>query len=141
MKTIYFLSKALFLLLLIGCSDGIGPKNGYGIVGEWRLFERGGSPGSGYYTEPVPANPLQSLTFTSDGQIYKVGDSKGALFYFFENANRFRVDSTEKGLLLWTKSKKKDKDESYYHIKFQGDTLTLYPPCIEGCHFAFVKIR
>jgi hypothetical protein len=136
MKAIHFSRKALLVFLLIGCS--IDPKNGYGIVGEWRLYERGGSPGAGYYTVAIPANPLQSLTFRSDGQIYKQGDEANTLF---KDASRYRVDSTQNGLALWTKSKKKDSDEFFYHIQFQGDTLILSPSCFEGCHFGLVRIR
>ena len=137
MKRMRFLSVAFFLSCLLSCSkDELNPYE-QSIIGSWRLYERGSSPGSGYSITPIPAEPLQSLTFRSNGQFDKQGDK----WIFFEDANYYRIDSTKRGLELWTRNKKRGKDEFSYRIQFRNDTLILSPYCFEGCHFGLVRIR
>lgn len=135
------LCQVLFLLFLASCTGGtseVGPVEGSGIVGSWRLYETGLSPGAGYYVTPVPSKPPQILIFTSDGRIQKQG--KRAI-EAFQQANYYRIDSTNYGLALWTKKLKSDTTEYYYYLSFQANTIRLAPPCIEGCHLGFIRTR
>ncbi len=131
------LCLALLLFLLLGCSKNDLSPEAQNIVGTWRLHEIGYSPGSGYYTNSVPERPLQSLTFTEKGQLSKEGENLNGMF----KAPHYRVNPTQKDWEIEFLDKKKDKSGAIAKFYIKGDTLTVVPPCIEGCHYAFVRIR
>ncbi len=130
-----------YLLVLLGfvlnCSDKSVSPEQYGLQGSWRLYEEGGSPGFGYFVTPVPAEPVQSLTFTNRGQIL----SKGERFNSFDQVVHYRIDSTSVGPRLTLSPEPDGKPFLIGSFKIRGDTLRINPLCYEGCHYGLVRIR
>lgn len=130
---------SLLLVVLSGCSqDEATPKNksGLGIVGRWRLFRVDGSIGGGSsYTTPVPAKPLQALTFTNQGRVNKEGNQLGDYY----DRPFYRVDSSK--TQLWFLANEKDTTGYVVGLFIRGDTMNIIPPCYEGCGASFVRIE
>lgn len=122
--------------MLLGCakSDVIP---GQGIVGNWRLYETGYSPGAGYYTNQIPKKPLQRLTFTSDGKLTSEGKNLSGM----AETPYYRVDSTQYGLKIIFLRTRTDTTRFENSLRIEGNHMTIAPPCIEGCHMAFVRIH
>ncbi|MBT1702214.1 hypothetical protein [Chryseosolibacter indicus] len=114
----------------------VEPKN---VAGRWVLYERGYSPGSGYITEQIPANPAQEITleqtkrFTSN--IQGLSDYK---FYEILDDTNLQVK-----VLALFKAKPEgfveiNNLEHSYNLEVKDGNLRLaYRFCIEGCHMAF----
>lgn len=134
MKTIQFIAIIASLTCTLGCTDKELRPYECSLVGTWRLFEEAGSTGAQWYVHPVPASPLQSLTFTRDGKVSGQGD---ALSTF--NRPMYRVISENEQVKLEVYGK--DTDGFKSTLRIEGDTMYLAPPCREGCHYGFVKIR
>ena len=126
------------LLLLLSCSPNDLLPDRYGIQGAWRLYEEGGSPGFGYFVTPVPANPLQRLTFTNTGELRREGERLNNSFF---QSPYYRVDSTRAAFRLVFLASKKDTTGYAVGLAIRGDTMRITPTCYEGCHFGFVKIH
>ena len=118
-------------------SDGLGPA-GSSIEGAWRLYERGYSPGSGYYVDTISSIPLQSLTFTKKGEVYRQGDLKGPFAFTFPY---YRVTTSQNDLKIQFLNSKKEESTNSLGLRILGDTMRITPGCIEGCHYGFVRIR
>ncbi|MBO9637303.1 MAG: hypothetical protein J7576_03965 [Siphonobacter aquaeclarae] len=97
--------------------------SGEGLVGNWQLFEEGSSPGAGYYITKIPANPAQMLWFRENGT--------------WESNIRNKPSS---GQYSYTDSTLSFQNGTVRY-KISGDTLTIHPPCYEGCHSAYVRVR
>ncbi len=131
---------SLLLLTLIGisCQRAQTPVvPGDGLVGSWQYVERGYSPGAGYIIEPIPRNPVQRVDFLSDSTVRLV-NIKDQLF---ATARTYRLDSTQRGKQLSLFDGEKTIIGFPMSISIRNDTLRLSPPCIEGCHFAFVRLQ
>ncbi len=125
----------LLLLLLLGCSkNDLLP--GQRIVGTWRLYETGYSPGAGYYVDKIPKRPLQYITLSNDGRLSSEGKNLRGIF----EAHYYRVDSTQYGLKIIFMEKKTDTTGFVNSLQIEGNTMRISPACIEGCHMAFVRI-
>lgn len=119
----------LFLLLLAVAACKKEDKafydrvSGSGLPGNWQLFEEGASPGYGYYITKIPANPAQILRFRDDGT----------------------WESNIRNMPASGKYSFTDSTLTYYNntvrYKISGDTLTIRPPCYEGCHSAYVRVK
>lgn len=130
-----------WLLILLGlalsCSEkGLVPDE-YGLQGSWRLYEEGGSPGFGYVVTPVPASPLQRLTFTSQGQLL----TEGKRFSSFGRVAYYRIDSASAGPWLTLSAEPAGKSFLGGHFQIRADTLRIVPACYEGCHYSLVRMR
>jgi hypothetical protein len=128
------LATAFFLVSVLGCADKEPRPYELSLVGTWRLFEQAGSTGAQWYVLPVPATPLQSLTFTRNGKLSGQGD---ALSNF--DRPRYRIVSENEQMKL--EAYGKDMDGFKSTLRIEGDTMYIAPPCREGCHYGFVKIR
>ncbi len=131
---------SLLLLTLIGvsCQTAQTPVvTGDGLVGSWQYVERGYSPGAGYIVEPIPRNPVQRVDFLVDSTIRLVNVSD----QLFATARTYRLESTQRGKQLSLFDGEKAIVGYPMTMSIRNDTLRLSPPCIEGCHFAFVRIR
>jgi hypothetical protein len=110
---------------------------GDGLVGSWQYVERGYSPGAGYIVEPISRNPVQRVDFLADSTIrlVNVGDQ------LFATARTYRVDSTQYGKRLSLFDGENMLVGLPMTMGIRNDTLRLSPPCIEGCHHTFVRLR
>ena len=119
----------------------VQPIAGQPLVGSWQYVERGYSPGSGYVTEAIPLKPVQTIDFTAQQSVSTVNMGNE-----FDNsltaARTYRVDSTGNHSAKLVLFDEKRQELAYpMSIRITGDTLRLMPPCIEGCHFLFVRLR
>lgn len=138
MKVIDRSINLLLVLFITSCSNqGLGPA-GSGIDGAWRLYERGYSPGSGYYLDTIPATPLQSLTFTKKGEVHAQGELKGPFPF---TAPYYRVTTVQNDLKIQFLASKKEESTNYLKLQISGDTMRITPSCFEGCHYSFVRIQ
>ena len=131
---------SLFLLTLIGiaCQRAQTPVvTGDGLVGSWQYVERGYSPGAGYIIEPIPKTPVQRVDFLMDSTVRVVNSTD----QLFATAQTYRLDSTQDGEQLSLFNGEKAIVGLPMTMRIRNDTLRLSPPCIEGCHFAFVRLR
>jgi hypothetical protein len=130
-----------YLLVLVAfvlsCADKSMSPDQYGLQGSWRLYEEGGSPGFGYFVTQVPAEPVQSLTFTNKGQIL----SKGERFNSFGSVAYYRIDSTSVGPRLTLSTEPTGKPFLGGSFRIRADTLRINPVCYEGCHYGLVRMR
>ncbi len=132
------LFAGLLLILLLSCSSTELIPDQYGIQGTWRLYEEGGSPGFGYYVTPIPATPLQHLTFTDKGELRREGERlNNGLF----QSPYYRVDSTKAAFVIVFLATRKDTTGYRAGLTIKGDTLRIAPTCYEGCHFGLVRIH
>lgn len=127
-----------FLLLLANsCSTNEPTPASGSLIGTWRLYEVGGSPGFGYYVTPIAPEPLQFITFTKSNELRRRGKD---LPYFLDVPN-YRIVSAQNGnqLVLLKSSSGQTGFSMAYSVR--NDTLRLTPTCYEGCHFGFVCVR
>ena len=124
-----FMKKSLLLLstaLVIFCISCEKKNEGPGeVYGKWKLTETLADPGdgSGKYKK---ADGNKILTLTSSGNIE--GDALGAL-------KTFKILDS-----VTMEVKEADQSRAFiYHYKATENTLTLNPPCIEGCGLRFVR--
>ncbi|MPR34300.1 hypothetical protein [Salmonirosea aquatica] len=134
MKKLQFLATLIFLTCLLGCADKELRPYERSLVGTWRLFEVGGSTGYQWYVLPIPAIPLQSLTIMRNGKLSGQGDA-------LSNFNRPRYRIISEGDQVKLELYGKDTDGFKSTLRIEGDTMHIAPPCFEGCHYGFVKIR
>lgn len=131
---------SLLLLTLIGiaCQRAQTPVvPGDGLVGSWQYVERGYSPGAGYIVEPIPRNPVQRVDFLLDSTVRVINSTD----QLFATARTYRLDSTQRGKQLSLFDGENAIVGFTMAMNIRNDTLRLSPPCIEGCHFAFVRLR
>ncbi|WP_155297187.1 hypothetical protein [Spirosoma aerolatum] len=114
--------------------DPITPVAGQGLPGTWQWFERGYSPGAGYYIDQIPAKPAQTLTFSANGHLQVQGS--GLINY--QPFSQFRIDTTGSEILIRFLPSTANYSE---RIVLNGDTLRLYQSCYEGCHLGFLRIK
>lgn len=128
----------VLVLALLSCSQDDVPKNksGSGIVGRWRLFRIDGSTGASSFTTPIPAKPLQALTFTNQGRVSKEGTQLGDYY----DRPFYRVDSSKAFRQLWFLASEKDTTGFVVGLSIRGDTMNIIPSCFEGCGASFVRI-
>ena len=130
MRSICRSISLLIVFFLASCSsEGVGP-DGSGLEGSWRLYEWGYSPGAGYTVEAVAAKPLQSLTFTGQGELSKQGDRLSGVF----DVPYYRVDSSQTGLRLRLLKNPQDTSGISTDLRLEGNRMRISPPCVEGCH-------
>ncbi|QJD78932.1 type 1 periplasmic-binding domain-containing protein [Spirosoma rhododendri] len=133
----------LFVLLnTLACQstkDLIAP--GAGLIGSWQYVERGYSPGAGYIVDQIPRKPIQRIDFLADNTVLtsKIDDQ------FFSSARTYRIDSLQRGAVRVAYVSLFDAAGKLLGLQMgvgiRNDTLRLSPPCIEGCHSAFVRLR
>ncbi|GAB3953865.1 hypothetical protein GCM10028805_38450 [Spirosoma harenae] len=129
---------SLFLMVsMITChsNSDVQPVRGQGLAGTWLLYETGYSPGAGYIVDKVPTSPQQTLTFTADGKIQAQGDKLKS----YQSYTQFSLDSTANGVHI--RYAPTNNATYFERVTVRNDTLTLSPPCIEGCHSAFIRIK
>lgn len=80
------------------------------------------------------------MTFAKRGELTQQG-AQSQMEYFFKGYNRYRLDPNRYDTSLILSNRGKDDSPYRYQLSAQNDTLTLSPPCFEGCHFGFVKIK
>lgn len=139
MKTFYRLLSLVLLFVWVSCSkDDLSISSGEStIAGTWRLFEQGYSSGYGYSVDDVSAIPLQALTFTKKGEVFKQGDQlNGILAYPY-----YRVTNHQEKLTIQFLNSKKELPVNHSGLKISGDTMSITPSCREGCHYRFVRIH
>ena len=144
----------LWVLLLVGCSkdkltlpqadEGISPlysiadnSTHQGMVGTWLLYEQGSSPGYGYNVEAVSPIPLQTLTFTQQGEVSR---QENRLEEFFD-LPYYRVDSSQTKLRLHLSRSPNEAPTFSMVLRTEANRIHLDPGCQEGCHYSFVRIR
>jgi hypothetical protein len=114
-----------------------------GVLGQWRLVERGYSIGAGYTVEPVLEDPPRTITFINEEEFTTTLD--GFQHYKFytltevKNVNQFISFFITKPDPL----SPPDPNRKEFSIAFEGDKLRLAPSypsrCIEGCHLGFKR--
>jgi hypothetical protein len=108
------------------------------LLGSWKLYERGYSPGSGYTVEPVPDEPVQWIDFNANGTFQSNLAGMG-------NYKYYRVIDDPSGnskIVALFESEPVNVDpsnlEHSYQMSFENGGLNLsFRFCIEGCHMAF----
>jgi hypothetical protein len=113
------------------------------LDGTWLLYEEGHSPGFGYITEPVSANPAQTITFSHDRVSSSVLGWEE--FKYYEILNDTLVHTPYIALYVdepGVQPNTPTADVPTYSFDLESNTLTLYFRwCYEGCHLAFRKIK
>ena len=106
------------------------------IVGTWLLYEYGYSPGGGYFVEVVPAVPPQTITFTANGEVKSNSEQSNIHYY------RWVTSASEKNSrIAWAETRNALDSAITVNVSIKNDTLLLNPPCIEGCHQAYVRVH
>ncbi|PQA59536.1 hypothetical protein [Siphonobacter curvatus] len=108
--------------LLLGCEK----EQAYDarIYGKWRMFEYSYSPGDRLYTVPVAADTAEIIEFTRNENLLNLGNVP---------SQKFSMDDSHLTLT--------DKQSYKLAYKLSPDTLWIIPPCVEGCHSAYVRVR
>lgn len=108
------------------------------LVGTWQLYEYGWSPGAGYFVDEVPRTPAQTITFDSNGTVSATGEQ----LISFDPSRKYRLVSDTTQNRDYVEFTKSDGDTySMYVTQLTPDSLTLNPPCFEGCHYGFVRVK
>lgn len=130
---------------VLSCEQELGPLRtgpvGETLVGSWLLVERGHSPGSGYYTDPVPDEPPQYMTLHADHRLtsnifteYKYYRVLIDTAQDVEVVAFFRSDPGDKPVHL-------SNLEHSYTVRKEEEMLKLwYRYCFEGCHLGFRRL-
>ena len=133
------------ILSLTNCSERepileskVGQEKGHGIVGTWQLYETGTSVGGGSIsTTSIPAVPLQTLTFTAQGDLVKEGNRLGDYF----NYPAYQIDSTKIKYQMVFLANRKDTTGYKVNLSIEKDNMTITPFCVEGCYLKFVRTK
>lgn len=131
----------LLLLVLLNApacrptKDLIAP--GAGLIGSWQYVERGYSPGFGYIVDQIPKTPVQRIDFLPNSTVRTANISD----QLFATARTYRFDSTQYGRGVSLFDGEGKIVGSSMAVSIRNDTLRLSPPCIEGCHYGFVRLR
>lgn len=135
-----FVGLLPFLLLSCQTEEGLNGLSGtYGpLVDTWIMVERGYSPGSGYITDPVPAEPAQLISFMSDRRMHSnITDLEEFNYYLVEEDS----SSGDAVLSLYHLDPVENPGHapaSSYNLVFEEGLLKLhFRWCIEGCHMGF----
>jgi hypothetical protein len=137
MKILSLISALSLLLFCCQSADSVEPIQGQGLPGTWLLYEVGYSPGAGYVTDKIPAQPAQTLTFTTEGQMQVQGERLRG----YQSFTNYRLDTVNTRVQLHYLPVI-DSNFTYELAQIRNDTLRLSNPgCIEGCHSAFVRIK
>jgi hypothetical protein len=147
MRKLKKLSVTVVMLVVISCSNYqdccLPAEERDGLIGTWRIFERGYSPGFNYIIEEVPSFPAQNLTFSAENQFstnvsgldkfgyYLVLNDgiNGEVLALFENKTDLQNNQDINRLV------------HSYNVKFEEGNLKLYYRyCFEGCHMGLKKI-
>ena len=125
-------------LITAACEESDLSPASQKLVGTWQLYEYGWSPGSGYFVEEVPSVPAQTITFRSNGTVDVEGEQLG----FFDSYLQYRLvsDSTQTADYVAFSGSDDNKFIAYVTL-LTSDSLTLSPPCFEGCHHGFVRVN
>lgn len=139
MKRISLLVVLLSALACQTAQDIVPP--GAGLVGSWQYVERGYSPGAGYIIDQIPRKPVQRIDFLSDSTVRTLNITD----QFFSSARTYRIDSIQRGPSRAATVSLFDAAGKLLGLQMgvgiRNDTLRLSPPCFEGCHSAFVRLR
>jgi hypothetical protein len=124
MKKLYLL-LLIFSLAYLGCKkekeDGPGE-----VYGTWKLTETMNDPGDGSGKYMKVKGDSKYVTLERSGDI--TGDA-------LTDFHRFNVlDSARIEFLT-----KASQEKIIYYYKVSAGSLTLNPPCIEGCGLRFVR--
>ncbi|TCD00289.1 hypothetical protein EZ449_20785 [Pedobacter frigidisoli] len=124
------MKKALLLLVIVtgflysSCKktdDGLGE-----IYGKWKLTETLNDPGDGSGKYMRVKGDSKNLTLLNTGQI--TGDAMPDLMTFrILDSTRLEISTRNYSMPLT------------YYYKVTAKTLTLNPPCIEGCGLKFIR--
>ena len=143
----------------VGCKDmnqGFSPGAGDPrIVGTWRLYERRFPKDSTYsvrrdtivtirdtsyyVTKWYPGTPLQTLTFSSDGNL----SANGSEMTYYYPIRYFRVDSTAQdslGVNLYITTNRANVPFRQ-RVAFMRDTLVLRQRCEQPCYLKLLRVR
>lgn len=118
----------LFLLCMTGgCSKE--QRISSSLLGSWKLYSAYVSPGGpGEWQVADPGNP-QYITFKNNGQyIQEPASSYGV--------DRFKIKNDSVLIFLLH-----NKEIVEHHYRINNDTLTLIPPCIEGCVYKYLSAK
>lgn len=138
MKHLGLVTLLGLFLITAACEDNDVLPTGQGLVGTWQLYETGGSLGFNYSTTPVPSVPAQTLTFSSNGSVTTQGDQLS----FFGEFKRYRLVSDSIQTMDYVALSGSNTNEfAVYITRLTPDSLIVNPPCDEGCHYGFVRVK
>ncbi|MCC6287743.1 MAG: hypothetical protein IT249_07650 [Chitinophagaceae bacterium] len=118
----------LFLLCMTGgCSKE--KRISSPLIGSWKLHSFYRSPGGLSEWQVVDPGTPQYITFKNNGQyIQEPASSYGV--------DRFKIKNDSVLIFLL------HNEESFeHHYQINNDTLTLIPPCIEGCAYKYLSAK
>jgi hypothetical protein len=140
-KPVISVSIALIAAIALSCDEKeccVNPDDeSTSFSGQWILYERGFSPGSGYIIEPVSSEPAQIIELKGNGELVStVGGLTDYKFYAVKGdiVGLFRTyPGPAPEVTTVTHS---------YHIVFEEGNLKLYfRYCVEGCHLGFKRLE
>ena len=144
MKTIrtLIIICAAFFAFAFSCEENENAEASTPLTGKWQVYERGYSPGAGYITEAVPAQPEQTITFSTNNRF----SSNISGIKTYEYYRILTDESSQQEILALYKADPgiapidQDEIEHSYTIEFTDNKLKLYFRwCFEGCHIGLVK--
>lgn len=144
MKTLFVtIPRILIVVFLVSCADekdccvNLEDDGKEALLGEWLLYERGYSPGSGYFVDPVSPVPPQVIEFKGNRQFSSTVEGlKGYKF--------FAVKDDVVGLFNSDPGPEPDNEAftHSYNFSFENGNLKLaFRFCFEGCHLGFKKVE
>ena len=85
----------------------------------------------------VPASPPQTLELRPDGRFI----AEGQELEQYQDEQYYQIESLPNGTTQLGLYKNPTDARFYLQMVLKNDTLRLSPPCFEGCHFSFVRLR
>ncbi len=120
------------------------PTTSQELMGTWLLYESGYSPGGGYITNPVNADPPQTIQLKPENEFSSTMQGLTSYNYYFILQDTF-MNASVLSLYKTLPSNIPEYPDTlglnYTVGRNESEDLILYFRfCIEGCHMAFRKI-
>jgi hypothetical protein len=133
----------IICLSVVACdqNDSVTFQSDGDLAGTWLHTERGWSPGSGYFVDPVSPEPAQTITFIPPRQFKSNIEGLSQLSYYTVATDTSNVSK----LFLYSEDPESNGTGAspikYFVMELSGVDLKLRMQCIEGCHLGFQKIE
>jgi hypothetical protein len=132
---------ALVSVLILACSkdENFATDLQPGLQGTWLLTERGWSPGSGYFVDPVSPTPAQTITFT--GHKGFSSNLEGLAHFKFYVIKTDTSDVSRLHLYVDDPELIEHNTPAFntFMIELSDNYLKIMQQCFEGCHLGFRK--
>ena len=135
---------ALIAVLLAACDHSDDSTLGNsGVLGQWKLTERGYSIGSGYTVEPVLEDPPRTITFINEQEFTTTLDGLQHFRFYTLSTDQNNNQTISFFITKPDATSPTDPTRRGFYLLFEADKMKLAPAypsmCIEGCHLGFKR--